>query len=318
MAAPTVDGLDIHGAYQPVADWDLIPQFVLMSVKGTEGASFVQPKAKAYFVEFRRRGFRYRGIYHWLRPDSSAQQQFDNLKQFVASVGGLQQGEFVQVDWERTEGLPMPPLALVVEFNRLCQQEWPGRVIVYVSDWVTNFHEWLATNPLEPLWYANYNVDPNNPAGGWQECAKYHAAVWQFTSAYMCPGITSRCDANHILDTAAMERLAGYPAAPPPTDHIDQGDTPPTTEDPMDFFTHSDNDHDGHAPRWTFWALMPDGTKRHVSGLELDTIRRVNRDAVPALSMADIDTIPDYAPPPASATLNVPVVFDFTGTATTK
>ena len=217
MSTPTVDGLDIHGQYQPVADWDQIPQYALMSVKATEGATYTQPKAKEYFLQFRRRAFRYRGIYHWFRPDTSAQSQFDNLKRFVDSLGGLQVGEFIQMDWERTGTLPMPSLAAALAFLQLCQQEWPERVCVYVSDWVDHFYEWLATNPVEPLWYANYSTtNPDSPTGGWAECAKYAADIWQFTSGFMSPGITTRCDANHIFNTAALEQLAGYPPATTP------------------------------------------------------------------------------------------------------
>lgn len=219
---PTIDGLDIHPDYQPVTDWDAIPQYLVMSVKCTEGATAEKAGARTYWAQFRRRNFRYRGLYHWLRPDSTAAAQFANLKRFVDSVGGLRVGEFVQVDWERTldakgKPLPMPTLALLLEFNRLCQREWPGKVLVYVSDWVTNFHQWLATNPVEPLWYANYNTDPKNYAGGWQECARYGAVVWQCTSTFTAPGINSpgHTDANHIFDIGAMDRLAGYAVDPP-------------------------------------------------------------------------------------------------------
>lgn len=207
---PSCDGLDIHGQYQPITDEALVPQFALMSVKATEGAHTWQVQGAERFMWFRRRGFRYRGLYHWLRADSTAAEQVQNLANFIKALGGLQQGELVQLDWERTPGLPMPTDQLVLEWCRLAQQLWPGRIIVYVSDWVEHFHEWLATDPIESVWYANYNTDHANPAGGWQECAMYHAAIWQYTSSYICPGIGKVCDANHVFDWTALDALAGY------------------------------------------------------------------------------------------------------------
>lgn len=216
---PSIDGLDIHGAYQPVTSWQQIPDYALMSVKATEGGSFIQPNAAAYWSQFRARPFKYRGLYIWLRPDATAKAHFDNIKRFVVSQGGLHQGEFLQTDWERTGSLPMPTLAQVLEFNDRCQQEWPGRLIVYVSDWVTNFHQWLATQPVEPLWYANYNIDKDNYNGGWQECARYGADIWQVTSTLHVPGIGNgnvSCDGNHVFNWKALDRIAGYRVLDPP------------------------------------------------------------------------------------------------------
>lgn len=229
MVAPETHGLDIHGTYQPVSNWAAIPQFPLMSVKGTEGANTQQKNGKAYFTHFRERGFHYRGMYHWLRSDSTAQAQFENVKRWWDSMGGMQEGEFNQNDWEVTPGVPDPPVSLVLEFNDRCQQEWPDRLLVYVSDWVTGFHQWLATNPIEPIWYANFNTDAKNPNGGWQECAKYSAKLWQFTDNYSSPGIVTVCDGNHIFDFSALDKAAGYPSHQPPPPN---GNAPTPTPTP--------------------------------------------------------------------------------------
>lgn len=63
----------------------------------------------------------------------------------------------------------------------------------------------------------------------------------------------------------------------------------------MPAFTHSDPDHDGHPARFTYWALMPDGTKRHVTEGELAVLG--TRDTAPAIPMALIDGIPDQIAP---------------------
>jgi hypothetical protein len=66
-------------------------------------------------------------------------------------------------------------------------------------------------------------------------------------------------------------------------------------DDMVVLFTHSDEDHEGHPPRWTFWALRDDGSKRHVTEAEL-AVRGV-RDTVPAIPMVLVDSIPDELTP---------------------
>jgi len=60
-------------------------------------------------------------------------------------------------------------------------------------------------------------------------------------------------------------------------------------------FTHSDNDHEGHPARWSYWVLMPDGTKRHIGEVELGILG--TRDTAPAMTMAQIDQLPDWVAP---------------------
>lgn len=269
MTSPTCDGLDLHGSYQPVSDWNAIPQFAVMSVKATEGASVVQRNGHAYMDAYRQRNFQYRGVYHWLRSDATPRSQFDNVRRWWDQAGGMRPGEFIQNDWERTVGIEDPHLDQVLEFNSLCQSEWPNRLIVYVGNWITNFHEWLATNPIERIWLANYNVNAADPRGGWLECAKYNAPIWQYTSSFNCPGITTRCDANHVFDFKALDLLAGYEVAqqpqpiqavPLPTPTFEEDDT-------MDIVTNSETFLTS-APLVAKFVVKADGSLRHITYTE--------------------------------------------------
>jgi GH25 family lysozyme M1 (1,4-beta-N-acetylmuramidase) len=217
MPAPNVDGIDISH-WNLVSDESRILPMKLMSCKATEGPWFESPTFTTYWAMFKRLGARYRGAYHWVRSDSTARAQVDNLARALDRVGGLQVGDFIQLDWERTyrptgELVADPTVALIEEWIRLAELRWGDRIIVYGSDWVPNFLAWRKRNPLMPIWYANYNTGDKVTAG-WAECAKYNATVWQWTSVYKMPGFSwnpddplDGIDVNHVFDWGVLDRL---------------------------------------------------------------------------------------------------------------
>lgn len=219
MPTPRIDGLDIHDVYQPLIDGGAaVPQYRLMSCKSTEGATALRKGGQDYFRWFRARGFEFRGMYHWLRSDSTMQAQVANLKRWIDGVGGLRQGEFVQLDWETTPGIANLTVAQVEEWLDLAENYWPGRIIVYASDWVPGFQTWRGRHPTYPVWYANYNTG-TTASGGWAECERWGADIWQWSSTQMIPGISRRCDVNHVLNWTTLRRITNsliVPPEPPP------------------------------------------------------------------------------------------------------
>jgi GH25 family lysozyme M1 (1,4-beta-N-acetylmuramidase) len=237
MPTPNVDGIDISH-WNLVSDESRILPMKLMSCKATEGPWFESPTFTTYWAMFKRLGARYRGAYHWVRSDSTARAQVDNLARALDRVGGLQVGDFIQLDWERTyrptgELVADPTVALIEEWIRLAELRWGDRIIVYGSDWVPNFLAWRKRNPLMPIWYANYNTG-TGPTHGWAECAKYNAAVWQWTSVYKMPGFSwnpddplDGIDVNHVFDWGVLDRLTLQgplvePASPVPEEETMQ------------------------------------------------------------------------------------------------
>lgn len=221
MPTPNVDGLDLSH-WNVVVDEDAIPHYPLMSCKATEGRTAVSPKFAYFWDLFRRNDTRYRGAYHWVRSDSTMQQQVDHLARTIDRQGGLRVGDFVQLDWETTAGIPNMTVAQIEEWVDLARARWGDRVIVYGSDWVPNFLAWRKANPTIPVWYANYNTG-SAATGGWAESAKYKATVWQWTSTFKAPGFLwnptnpdDGVDANHVLDWAMLDRLCLLEPNPEP------------------------------------------------------------------------------------------------------
>lgn len=206
MPTPNADGPDISH-YQTLTGKPIDPRWTLCSHKATEGRAAFDKKFAARWGWMRQQRFRYRGAYHWLRSDSTMAAQADNLVAVVKRAGGLQRGEFIQADWETTEGIAPVGAGQVIEWCDRVEQAF-GRecVIVYTSDWVPWFTQWRERQPKRPLWYANYS------ASGWAECEAWHADVWQWTSAYRHPSIVTPgdlpgFDMNHVFDFATLDRL---------------------------------------------------------------------------------------------------------------
>jgi hypothetical protein len=196
----------------------------------------------------------------------------------------------------------------VIEFNdRLRQKVGRDCVITYSSDWLPDstldadsrreFDEWRQARPDDALWYANYNTG-SSPTGGWTECAKYGADVWQWSSTYTHPSIAGGFDINHVFNPAVLDRLTGRSAVVvPPIEIIPP--KPPHQEDDMPrFIQPADGDTavfllDGTVATW-----VPNSTVLSyivADGIVLDDTRHpVHRDTLKALRLAGI------APPQAT------------------
>lgn len=205
--------------YQTVTHLSLVPDWELWSHKATEGRSFKDPSLATFLGYMAAKNVRYRGIYHWLRPDHDLGQQLANLKSVVAALGGLPKGMMIQIDWERTSGTTAgdngcATQAQAQQFWNMCQHEWPNRVIMYSANWVPGFVGWRNANPEAPVWYANYTSQAVNMA------KKYDSTLIQWTSTYNASGFVGKIDMNMILKRNVLDQLCGY------------GDTPVVVNEP--------------------------------------------------------------------------------------
>lgn len=214
---PDHDGPDISH-WNPIANWDDIPNYDLWCMKATEGRGFKSPVfdtnwAKCRELRAQGKGAKYLGAYHWIRSDSSQEDQVKNLKRAIDAHGGLQDGEFVMLDWETTPGIRNVYVSEVEQWLNLAEKHWPGKIIVYASDWVPGFKTWRNKYPDYPLWYANYRLIDDS-RGGKAETDQWGADVWQWTSKADVPGFADdTIDMNDVLDWSWFESL--YPGGAP-------------------------------------------------------------------------------------------------------
>ncbi len=234
MPTPHADGPDLSH-YQTLTGQPVDPTWRLFAHKCSEGRTSGDAMFPARWQWARKQGFKYRGAYHWLRSDSTMALQAVNLTQRLDALGGLQRGEFVQCDWERTSNVADPTAAQTAEWCDRVEQHY-GRacVIVYSSDWLSGFTTWRNLRPDFPLWYANYVTVPNfKHTDGWAECAKHGADVWQWTNSFAHASITPQFDMNHIFNAATLDRITDQQQAPVPAPN------PPEAKPVVYFYRHS-------------------------------------------------------------------------------
>ena len=242
MPEPRADGPDVADRYQDlVGPWPA--EWSLCSTKCCEGQ---QTEHRGSTWDWRKHwawmhaqpGIRWRGLYHWIRGDSTMAAQADFAVRMMRTVDFGQPGDIWQVDWETNEGVRYLTAGDVEEYcDRIRQQMGEDRIVVYSSDWVPNFVGWRDRNPDTPLWYANYRWGRTDPTSGWQEIDKFDADVWQWTSSFRHPAVRSAVndggfDMNHLRRRDRLDRiakLADTPTEKPPPPVV----IPPIIEDPM-------------------------------------------------------------------------------------
>jgi len=229
MVTPRNDGTDTSH-WNTLTNSKLAFAYPLGSLKATEGKFYKDYTFPARWRIMREQGVKYRGAYHWVRPDFSIADQAANFIKTIEANGGLLKGEFVQIDWEVTlkngVALPVPTSRQIAEFqDRLLQRFGRPSVIVYSSDWLPDstldadsrreFIEWREENPDFPLWYANYNIGTGSQ-GGWIETTKYGADVWQWSSTRIVPGWAAGVDVNHVFSWKTLDIITNQLIIPQP------------------------------------------------------------------------------------------------------
>ncbi len=236
---PASDGIDFHSAYQD-PDWSLVGDWPLLAVKFTEDVRYRRwwPSARDDFLRMRERRHqgRHRWIcgYHVLRADFPVSDQVAHFLDAWDQVGGIEPGEFYQLDWEAWT-YAHPEVATSRAARRFVDETNAAmgqvRGITYSSDWLPDstldadsraeFIEWRSENPAgDPaagLWYANYDTGPG-PTGGPAEVAEYQADIWQWTRSATAPGFMDRVDLNELQPTGPglLDRLTLRTAQPGP------------------------------------------------------------------------------------------------------
>lgn len=223
---PTLDGHDTHHGKTWVND-ELACAYEVISIKATEGTTFVDPTFERRWQVLRTHAVRYRCAYWWARPNKPIEPQFQLFKAQIDKAGGLGIGEFTMLDAERTDLVNVPDgsppeylsRAQVEEALALVEAEWPGRNTIYCS--AASFPEfirWRAANPTFPLWFPRWpNLNsPASLAASWDAISRNGAVLWQWSDNVTVPGIGEHIDGDMIVDRRALDQLTAQTETPKP------------------------------------------------------------------------------------------------------
>jgi peptidoglycan hydrolase-like protein with peptidoglycan-binding domain/GH25 family lysozyme M1 (1,4-beta-N-acetylmuramidase) len=155
-------------------------------------------------------GVRFLGIYQFVRPDQNVVRQ---ARALLGLIGSLRPGEKIIADWEEGDGVQTALWRGWAEVIRAATGQQP---------WLYSGLDFAAVHGLAPVdWVADYPAmdllkPPAIPAG---EPGVPHK-LWQFSSSYQVPGVSSPCDMSvfrgSVEELAALAyQPAGQPAPAP-------------------------------------------------------------------------------------------------------
>lgn len=199
MPAPTVDARNPDTSHWQTLTGQRLTPATFALHKASQGRSYKDPTLAKFLTAYRAAGFKWVGAYHYITTTAPVPDQFANYCAAITAPG-VPAVDFHVIDWERDEAKSIATVEDVEAFCWLLAGKFGGqRVAVYSSDWVTGFARWRSRNPGVALFYANYNTRNDVAYGGWQECARYDATVWQWTSTGTDPAFTGGIDLNAVL-----------------------------------------------------------------------------------------------------------------------
>jgi lysozyme len=175
--------------WQGQIDWDLLntgASFVIIKATGGDDGLYTDSQFTRNCDEARRVGLP-RGFYHFA-GGGDARQEAEYL---VGSIGDLQQGEVLALDWEITHNDPVAWCAAFVDRVE--------ELVGFVPMFYTNQNR-VVTIDWQPLvdrdcalWVAHYDISPDNdvPIKYWP-----YYAIHQYSSTASFPGISGNVDAD--------------------------------------------------------------------------------------------------------------------------
>jgi GH25 family lysozyme M1 (1,4-beta-N-acetylmuramidase) len=282
------DGADLshHQDDAGPIDWPTLRAASLgawIATKATQSTGYTDPTCAAHRAQMATQGFIHRGLYHWLSPNTDPAAQ---AAHFLDVIGTLHPGEFAMLDAEErgiTAAMVLAWLAAVEQVTRRPAAVYTGAYVAGGTIWQSTAIRHSIYGP-RPMHLAAYTTEEK--ALALPGVAAYPWDAWQYSSNGPVPGVVGRCDMNRIDNRAAYDLACGIQAAP----------LPPQEDDMPTVITNlAPRQFQGviYQPGEIKWALMDDGTKRHM-GIDH---KLFGSPAGTPVSNADLDACPDYVPP---------------------
>jgi len=194
------------------------PSLMFACHKATQGSNYKDPSLPTFIARYRAT-IPHPGFYHYIEPATiaTAQAQANNFITTIDSVGGLKDGEFVLLDWERGSNGVIADLATVAAITLYTIARYGDqKVMMYTNRRMTepSFSQWRAQFPTVAVCLANSRTSTWMPNNGWNECTQQAATVWQYGSGPVA-GFTSTVDYDMVLKPEWFNALTAPVVAPP-------------------------------------------------------------------------------------------------------
>lgn len=200
---PTMNGIDI-ASYQAGIDFAKVPcDFVI--IKATQGTSYVNPDCNRAYANAKANG-KLIGLYHY----ASGENAINEADYFIRNIENYVGSAVLALDWESAQNSTFGKndVAYCKAFLDRVYQKTGVRPLIYMSQSVTNVHNWKSVASDYGLWVARY---PNNNPTGYRNTKDYgNIGAWQFAAIYQytSKGQLTGWSGNLDLDIAYMDKSA--------------------------------------------------------------------------------------------------------------
>lgn len=183
----SVHGVDVSH-WNGLVDWNLVknsrPDMAFASAKATEGAYSVDDQFYNNWIGMKAAGLK-RIAYHFFHP---SQNVFQAATLFAKTVGHLEDGDLIALDWETHEGTIQQEMAAGKLWLDTVEQIMGKKPGIYIGHYYANElgnPAWMADHWL---WLAEYTTQPSAPAP-WSGYT-----FWQYSGSGVVPGAGQVCD----------------------------------------------------------------------------------------------------------------------------
>jgi GH25 family lysozyme M1 (1,4-beta-N-acetylmuramidase) len=203
-----IKGIDIS-SWQGQVNFTALPsdiEFVI--ARSSYGTGYIDKQFARNIVELRKLPNKAHGFYHYAYPTYNKAE--DEADWFLQTVGTLQQGEFLCLDFE--ERYTDPVSWCLAFLNRVSHVLGGYKPLIYINKYLMTSYDWSPIVALGyGLWlaYWDYNPDAPAPAGPWSV-----TAIRQYSNHETVTGIAGNVDGNVFYGDLTQLRKYGYTDIP--------------------------------------------------------------------------------------------------------
>lgn len=198
--AKQLKGIDVS-RWQTYINWDRAARnvdFAVIKIGGSDDGLYLDSFAQRNVMEAREHGLPF-GVYVYLGGVHKSDEEVAHIKNMIHSIGGLQAGEFLALDWE--EHHPQETKYMTNIVSKLIDAGFAAPLI-YMSLSRVRGNDWSELVAMGcKLWVAAWGDNDDKPEdheipregslGAWSDWA-----IWQFSSTGSVAGIPGRVDLN--------------------------------------------------------------------------------------------------------------------------
>lgn len=213
-------GIDVS-RWQGVINWDLVKaqtNFAIIKSSGGDGGLYADSQFARNKAEARRVGILH-GFYHYAGGVNSPEAEAD---QFVNTVGDLQKGEMLVLDWEESNP---DVVGWCLRFCKRVEERTGVKPLIYTNGARVTGYDWQAlVSNNNGLWVASWGPNSGQVPSTQPSIGKWPFwAIWQYSSKGNIAGMSPldldlfAGDGNAFLAYGNGSGAPAQPSTPPPT-----------------------------------------------------------------------------------------------------